>query len=81
MEHIYQRCTRSELGTCGGCREDSGLDCLYESLAVCKVCGGAEGSLLPECPGRWLTREEDQANYKHYCAGTGPFANTKKEGS
>jgi hypothetical protein len=24
-------------------------------LASCDVCGGAEGSLLPECPGRHLT--------------------------
>lgn len=44
-------------------------------LSICKVCGGMEGSLLPECPGRVLTLEEDEANYGHYKRGTGPFAN------
>ena len=43
-------------------------------LFACTVCGGMEGSLLPECPGRRLTLEEDQANYQHYCNQTGPFA-------
>jgi len=72
-EHVYKRCTKADTGRCGGCRDD-GLDCMYESLSICSVCVGMEGSLLPECPGRQLTFEEDQANYQHYCTGTGPFA-------
>ncbi len=71
--HIYHRCTRQATGHCSGCYEDSGLDCMYDVLAVCKVCGGSEGSLLPTCPERWLTIEEDAANYEHYCHKTGPF--------
>lgn len=51
---------------------------MYDALSICEVCGGMEGSLLPECPGRMLTREEDQQNYAHYCAGTGPFAEEAK---
>jgi len=74
VDHIYERCTQADMGTCSGCRPDSGMDCRYDCLSVCKVCGGMEGSLLPECPGRWLTREEDEMNYRHYCDGTGPFA-------
>lgn len=48
--------------------------CVVCNLYICAVCGGSEGSLLPACPGRRLTFEEDRANYAHYCAGTGPFA-------
>ena len=69
--HIFKRCTRDD--HCDGCRNE-GMDCLYESLSVCSVCGGMEGSLLPVCPGRLLTFDEDQVNYKHYCDGTGPYA-------
>lgn len=32
-------------------------------LTICTRCGGAEGSLLPRCPERRLTFEEDEANY------------------
>lgn len=46
---------------------------ICEGLFICTVCGGAEGSLLPKCPGHMLTMEEHDANYMHYCAGTGPF--------
>lgn len=75
MNHTYLRCTLAATGHCSGCRDgESSLDCKYEALGICSVCGGMEGSLLPTCPGRWLTREEDEANYKHYCEGTGPFA-------
>jgi hypothetical protein len=48
--------------------------CCVCELYVCKVCGCLEGSLLPVCPGRRVTMEEQDAYYKHYCAGTGPFA-------
>lgn len=42
-------------------------------LFYCTVCGALEGALLPKCPGRMLTYEEHEANYKDYCDGTGPF--------
>lgn len=71
--HVPHRCTRTETTHCGGCRPDSGLDCMYDSLSVCETCGGVEGALLPVCPGRILTGDEHDANYAHYCAGTGPF--------
>jgi hypothetical protein len=58
---------------CSGCSLDSGMDCRYEALSYCSVCGGLEGSLLPVCPGRRLTMDEHDKNYAHYCAGTGPF--------
>jgi hypothetical protein len=67
--HIYETCPGR---TCSRCRD--GQDCFYETFAVCKICGGFEGSLLPECPGKQLTYDEHQENYKHYCADTGPFA-------
>ncbi len=65
-------CGGSGRSRCTGCRAE-GLDCWYESLSFCEVCGGMEGSLLPECPGVRLSQEEHDANYQHYCAGTGPF--------
>jgi hypothetical protein len=43
-------------------------------LFLCTVCGALEGALLPVCPGRWLSMEEHDENYKQYCAKTGPFA-------
>jgi hypothetical protein len=58
----HQNCERSHCYICKG------------GLFICSVCGGMEGSLLPTCPERWLTMEEDQANYTHYCNKTGPFA-------
>lgn len=44
------------------------------NLYICSLCGGSEGSLLPYCLMRQLSQAEDEANYAHYCAGTGPFA-------
>lgn len=71
--HRYQRCTRATTGTCtGGCAD--GHDCFYETLAVCAVCGSLEGALLPFCPERRLTHDDEQRHYQHFCAGTGPFA-------
>ena len=52
---------------------------MLDELFICEVCGGMEGSLLPECPGHKLTMEEDQKNYQHYLNGTGPFASKKEE--
>jgi hypothetical protein len=48
--------------------------CLVCDLFICTICGCMEGSLLPVCPGRRVTAEEQDAYYTHYCAGTGPFA-------
>lgn len=65
-------CGGSGRTRCGGCRAE-GLDCWYDALSFCAVCGGMEGSLLPDCPGVMLSAEQHDENYKHYCAGTGPF--------
>lgn len=70
--HRYKRCTR-DAGSCSGCRSES-VDCMYDCLSLCEICGALEGALLPTCPGRRLSEEEHDANYAHYCAGTGPFA-------
>jgi hypothetical protein len=73
-DHILLTCQLASTGKCAGCRDgESGLDCIYDVLSVCSVCGGMEGALLPSCPGRWLSTEEHDANYAHYCAQTGPF--------
>jgi hypothetical protein len=48
--------------------------CAICDLFICDVCGGIEGSLLPRCPNRRLTKEEDDANYQHFLDFTGPFA-------
>lgn len=44
-------------------------DCMIcdGGLFLCAVCGGFEGALLPECPGRELSVEEHQENYRRYC--------------
>jgi hypothetical protein len=53
--------------------------CVICDLYCCKVCGCAEGSLLPVCPDRRVSMEEQDAYYKHYCAGTGPFARATRD--
>lgn len=62
--HVQAECSR---GDCGG-------TCVCCTLSVCSICGCYEGSLLPYCPGRCVTLDEQDAFYKHYCDGTGPFA-------
>lgn len=47
------------------------------SWSLCSVCGAANCAQLPECPGYELTAAQHDANYAHYCAGTGPFWDTK----
>lgn len=64
---VHSTCTDTSCPICEG------------GLFLCSVCGGSEGSLLPSCPGRQLTYEEDQENYRHFCADTGPFAKTGAE--
>lgn len=56
------------------CPGNEGHTCYVCDLFICAVCGALEGALLPTCPGRRLTPDEHDANYKHYCDGTGPFA-------
>jgi hypothetical protein len=79
MKHKYKVCTieyndpHSHLP-----RVPSGGHGLHSTrpLAICEVCGGMEGSLLPECPGVMLTPEQDKQNYAALLRpGTGlPFA-------
>lgn len=77
--HVYARCTAGTGdGSCSGCRNPA-LDCMYEALSICTVCGCYEGSLLPFCPERPIDFDEQQRIYKHYCAGTGPFARATLE--
>lgn len=69
-EHIQQQHAPDEY-----CREvDHPGTCTVCNLYICSICGGSEGSLLPECPGRRLTADEDAANYQHYVNKTGPFS-------
>lgn len=68
--HVQAQCSRKDCdGTCVCC-----------CLSICAICGGSEGSLLPKCPGRRLSYEEDQENYRHYCEESGPFAPTHNTG-
>ncbi|MER2114212.1 MAG: hypothetical protein ABS904_00485 [Solibacillus isronensis] len=43
-------------GDCGG-------TCYYCTLSICKVCGGAEGSLTSDCPGTKVTGKIDDMVY------------------
>lgn len=54
LAHVWYKCECYQTG-CQFC--DGGL-------GYCTVCGGAEGSLLPECPGRKLSYEEHEQNYR-----------------
>lgn len=57
MDHVEWKCT---LGweKCNQCNYDS-----HWELFMCAVCGGAEGTLPSECPGRLLTQEEEDGIY------------------
>jgi len=46
-------------------------------LFLCSICGALEGALLPKCPGRRLTMDEHDVNYRHYCDYTGPFVGSR----
>jgi len=63
-EHVYEKHENCMIPHCMICEG---------GLCHCVVCGGFEGSLLPECPGKQLTSKEHDENYKHYCNKTGPF--------
>ena len=43
------------------CIRDRTETCVYCTLFICEICGGAEGSLPVHCPGRKLTHEESEA--------------------
>lgn len=58
---VHENCERTHCPICEG------------GLFLCTVCGALEGALLPTCPGRWLTPDEHDANYKAYCERSGPF--------
>lgn len=51
MEHVFHSCNREGCQTCSG------------GLAYCTVCRGAEGDLLPTCPGYVLTEEASDLCY------------------
>jgi len=59
--------------TCDGCMICNG------GLFHCTICNGAEGSLLPKCPGRKLSQAEDDIVYQHYMNGTGPFMSRREK--
>ncbi len=67
MKHIYYKCPnpcpRIDRGHCMFC--DGGL-------GHCTVCDGFEGTLTTDCPGRKITKEEEQ---KIYFQGTLDFVN------
>lgn len=55
-DHTWYKCT--------GCKSET--YCIYcdGGLSSCTVCGGAEGSLPTECPGRLMTPEEQDQVYQ-----------------
>lgn len=53
------------------CQGDVSCSVCSGGLFICKVCGGAEGSLPTECPGKPMTSDEEDAVY----AGRHDFVN------
>lgn len=53
LAHVFYECKCNNVG-CQFC--DGGL-------GWCRVCDAFEGQLLPSCPGRKLTPEENDRNY------------------
>lgn len=68
MKHILKGSPEAPCD-CGD-RERSCMIC-DGGLALCVVCGGGEGSLPTDCPGRQLTMEEQD----HIYEGTLNFVN------
>lgn len=58
MLHVEWKCTKG-WAECDKCNYDT-----HSELFVCAVCGGFEGILPTECPGRRLTEEEENGIYK-----------------
>ena len=71
--------TDHTLATCT-CGEWNCMICAG-GLGICTVCGGAEGSLAPECPKRRLTFDELQEVYRlnmeRWAAESDAFARTE----
>ena len=57
MKHVFYECG-------GKCQEDGHCQYCDGGLAWCTTCGGAEGSLTTDCPGRKITADEEDAIYK-----------------
>ena len=55
MKHIQADCTCEE--------ENNRGECMECQLAVCKVCGGAEGSLTTDCCGEKCSTKELEEIY------------------
>jgi hypothetical protein len=51
MEHKFHLCKRTSCMVCNG------------GLSLCTICGGAEGSLTTDCPGKQLTGKEQDKIY------------------
>lgn len=43
------------------CREEGSCPICDGGLGICKVCGGAEGSLPTECPGEKMSQQQDHS--------------------
>ena len=66
LPHVWYVCPRGDL--CGPyCQYCEG------GLALCVMCGGLEGSLLPWCPGERISLRDDERNYRMYQRSAGPF--------
>jgi len=59
-QHTYHRCPGGD-----GCPNNDGRSCVYcdGGLASCTVCGGAEGTLPSECPGKLLDEKQEKLIY------------------
>jgi len=68
--HILHKCENS----CDNCVICSG------GLALCTICGGAEGSLLTTCPGYKLSNETLDACYRGNVKDLDRFRNAIKNG-
>ncbi len=57
---------KHELYTAADCKCDKtgGCNICDGGLALCMVCGGAEGSLPTECPGIRMTNQQEEEVYK-----------------
>lgn len=53
------------------CACDKDGDCMIcdGGLGLCRVCGGAEGSLTTECPGFQISTEQSDAIYNRGAGG------------
>lgn len=61
VEHVLYDCPGTAESGCPAA-QDEPRTCNYcdGGLALCTVCGGAEGSMPSECPGRSMTHREQE---------------------